>query len=187
MTPEFDYFFWGLSHNRSYALFDGLDNHFYMVNDNFELLYNLSLLLKSKIMLEIVELPETDLDNTVIHQWGMSNRPDWVYADVFTFKKYYGDSTNYYRYAVIRNADLVETKVEFDPFKQDVQKQIFLLYNCIQHQPSEDILKRLRLASSMCTSYDDLLNQIVDVSDILDKELLMDYMNFLRKAGLFYA
>lgn len=192
MTPESKFFFWGIPNEgeKTYALLDGLDNHFYLTCNNFDLLYQLVRLLRSKIILEIVELPESHtLDNTVIHKWGIANTPDWVYADVRSSKKYNDNKDKYYKFATLKNHALVETNVNIDAFKADMQEQIFLFYHCVhalQARQSDALVRRLRLVVGLSESYNDALDKLLNFNDITDKQMFSEMSVFIRTAGLFY-
>jgi hypothetical protein len=187
MNSDFKYFDWGISTHTSYALLDGLDNHFYLMSDNFEYLHRVMHLMKSKIVLEIVELPEDhNIDNSVVANWGLEKQPDVVFADILSGRKFSGNMVRYREWGVIRNEPICETHVVFDSFKQDLQQQIFFVNHCNRFIKQDSVKDRLQYSLGMGQTLDEVIDLFLDFDDIKDRQEFVDMATFVRTAGLFY-
>ena len=198
MSPNFEYFFWAIPEPDKplYALYDLFDNHFVIQSHEYELLFKLRKLFESKTSLDIVELSgvsgviENQLtDNSVIENWGISQVEKYLYSDITLTKKRFGPE-DYYKVYVIKNPMLIETNVELDSFKQDLQKQLFFFHYCLSKMPnmSEHVWKFFLTAAELSVDFDQAINMVLDLTtiDSKDKQTREDMYKFLRMSGLFY-
>lgn len=195
MSPEFEYFSWGTIEDTrpSFALFDALDNHLMMISEKYINLYHLKKLLKSKTILEIVDLSNVQsglIDNSVVESWGMEHREDALFGNIRMLFIATSTPDMYFKRMVIKNSNLVRSNVVFDDFKTDLQKQIFFLYYCIdiwieRFPDNNHIYKHIERATLLSKSYDDAVEQILTVSST-DEQEAQDLLDFLRSAGLYY-
>ena len=85
---------------------------------------------------------------------------------------------------------LIETNVELDSFKQDLQKQLFFFHYCLSKMPnmSEHVWKFFLTAAELSVDFDQAINMVLDLTtiDSKDKQTREDMYKFLRMSGLFY-
>jgi hypothetical protein len=197
MSPEFEYFDW-VAKDASrplFALYDVFDNHFVILSYNYQNIYALKQLIRSKVILEIVELSQldTDLDNSIVENWGLENPPSALYGDIRSLSKTNRDDKLHYEMIVTKNPILTLVNPALDEFKLDLQKQIFFFNFCLEKLSSNKqgtldpiLLDILLSVAESSTSYTNAVDLLLNMNYATTREQLSLAINFLRSAGLFY-
>lgn len=193
MTPDFEYFFWAVpeSNKPQYALYDLFDNHLVMISHDYELLVSLCRMMDSKVSLDIAEIHNSTVDNSVVENWGISHKSisHFLYADI-TITKKSCDLKTYYDMFVIKDPELIEVESNFDEFKKDLQKQLFFVHYCITAVPvvPDSVKQLLQRAIELGVDYNDTVDKFLDLTviDTHDKQTREDMYSFLRLTGLYY-
>lgn len=204
MTPDFKYFHWGLldtetSKSPLFALYDHFDNHLMIQSDDYGILFQLKQLIKSKTMLDLIEITRpskaNNIDNSVIENWGLTKSIDLFSADITSRSMINNDPAEYAK-TMIRNPSLSEVDSKFDDFKLDLQKQIFFIYHCLYiikqqgysfiENGADGVISVLQDAVGISENYKDLLDKLLDIQHITDKTLFHNMIIFLNLAELFY-
>ena len=195
MTPDFEYFFWAspVQGQPLFALYDVFDNHFMIQSYSYSQLYDLRKIIRSKTMLEIVELSNVEnlveqniVDNSVIELWGMSNTPLDLFGDARPRWQINKDPEIYYESEVFKTPILTQVDSKFDNFKLDLQKQIFFIHYCLAHTPTELAKDLLRQAVELGVDYKDVVDRFLDLTKVDNKQAVQDMIYFLRFSQLFY-
>jgi hypothetical protein len=199
MTPDFEYFFWAAPEKDKpfFALYDLFDNHFMMLSDNYEMLFKVKRLIKTKAVYNIVDLTNIDIitkasviDNSRADQWGLKSAPEDLYGDINFRWLQNTNAAEHYQTLVIKNPTLKPFfKSPLDDFKIDLQRQLFFIYYCVNtiNSGTESIvLSHLQRAVDLGVNYDDTVERFLDLSSIVDKQQMENMLMFLRHSRLFY-
>jgi len=201
MDTKFKYFHWAIPKpdQELYALYDLFDNQLLLLGEDFQTIWNLKTLIKSKTLLEIVDFSnqvnqiDGKLDNSVVERWGLNNPPALLFQDVRSMSTVYTEPSQYRERFIIKNVDLLETNYLMDDFKQDLQKQLFFFYYCLHQSYNEYklnssswLFKHLLRSAELGTCYQHVLDLFLDISYFDQHDPESDVLYFLRGENLLY-
>lgn len=201
MNTEFKYFHWAMPKKDCdlYGLYDVFDNQLLLLTYDFEVVWQLKNIIKSKIILEIVDFSNQisavyeKIDNSIVETWGLSNTPTHLFQDIRSLSDSYRDKTRYRQDVLIRDFEIVKNNVEFDTFKQDLQQQLFFFHYCLfqannQYQYSKDsfFYKHLLKSAELGESYQDCLDKFIDISYIDQQDPDSAILQFMNAENLMY-
>jgi len=195
MTPDFKYFFWATpnKHQPLYALYDFFDNHFMLQSYDYQRLFTIRTLFRSKTTLEILNLSTVEnlveknlLDYSVIEKWGADTTELDFYTDLQLGWSGHTQADAYHQRIVDKIIKIQETKINFDTFKKDLQQQLFFVHYCLEYNPSADVIAHLNTAIGLGVDCHDVINRFLDLTSISDKKRLYDLLNFLKISKLIY-
>ena len=196
MNPDFKFFCAGVCNNDQpiYGLIDLIDNHFMIQSHDAEFLFEVKELIKSKTRLEIVDISKHRYnadgtritDNWVIEQWGVNLSKINVRVDPLTSKRFANINKKETYISNIPEAELKATKIEFDFYKQDLQKQIFFIYSFVANNIVSDLAKSHFKKIIQCSnSYDEMLEKFLDVENA-PPDAQVELLFFLKETGLLH-
>jgi len=196
MDTKFEYFHWAVPKPDQplYALYDVFDNHFMMQHYSYEHLFTVRKLFKSKTTLDIVRLSDIPglvdknlIDNSVIEKWGIANPITEFFTDGRPSWSGHTDAEAYYQVHIAQsNIQLTQSQVVFDDFKFDLQKQLFFVHHCLTFDLKPTVLSHLATAVSLGINHDDVVNRFLDLTTIVDRQIMHDTIDFLKVSCLFY-
>lgn len=196
MDPNFKFFYSGVCEDDQpiYGLVDLIDNHFMIQSHDADKLFEVKELIKSKTRLEIVDLSKyrynTDgtriTDNWVIEQWGVDLDKINVRVDPLTSARFANANEKETYISNIPTVDIKLTNLDFDEYKQDLQKQIFFIYFFVARNRFGDLAKLHVKKIIQCSScYDEMLSKFLDV-DTAPLEVQTQILFFLSRVKLMY-
>jgi hypothetical protein len=201
MHTDFKYFHWAMPKKgcELYGLYDVFDNQLLLLTYDFEVVWQLKNIIKSKIILEIVDFSNQisavyeKIDNSIVETWGLNSTPTHLFQDIRSLSDSYRDKTRYRQDVLIRDFEIVKNNVEFDTFKEDLQHQLFFFHYCLfqannQYQYSNDsfFYKHLLKSAELGESYQDCLDKFIDISYINQQDPDSVILQFMNAENLMY-
>jgi hypothetical protein len=201
MNTDFEHFHWSIPEldQPLYGLYDLFDNHLFLLSYDFETVWELKKLVKSKIILDIVDFShqidvvQDKIDNSVVEKWGLESTPYQLFRDLRSMSDEFQNKDLYKNHHLISNCNIVQTNVIMDDFKIDLQKQLFFFYYCLKQATefeSDEFNKfintHLLSIAELSESYSDAKNKLLDFSFITNKKDAEFLLRFLKGEKLLY-
>jgi hypothetical protein len=201
MSPDFKYFHWAIPKPDQpfYGLYDVFDNHLFLLSDDFEMVWKLKKLVKSKIILDIIDfsqqidIVQNKIDNSVVEKWGLESTPYQLFRDLRSLSDEFQNKDSYKNHYLISNCNIIQNNVIMDDFKTDLQKQLFFFYYCLKQSTeynSNELNKfmntHLLLIAELSESFNDAKNKLLGFSFITHKKDAEFLLHFLRGEKLLY-
>jgi hypothetical protein len=196
MDTSFKYFHWAIPtpDQPLYALYDVFDNHLILQSYDYNRLFCIKTLFRSKTILDIVKLSNVPdlieknlIDNSVVEKWGVDTPMAEFFVDCSPGWAGHNDAEAYYQIHIAEsNIQLTESQTVFDTFKIDLQKQLFFAHHCLTFDPNPTVLTHFASAVSLGVNYSDVVDQFLDLTTITNREVKRDLIDFLKVTCLFY-
>lgn len=201
MNTEFRYFHWAVpkSDRPLYGLYDLFDNHLFLLSYDFEIVWKLKKLVKSKIILDIIDFSQhidtvqNKIDNSVVEKWGLESTPYQLFRDLRSLSDEFQNKDLYKNHHLINNCDITQNNIAMDDFKTDLQQQLFFLHYCLKQATeyncdefNEFMSRHLLSIAELAESYSDAKNKLLDFSFITNKKDAEFLLRFLHGEKLLY-
>lgn len=196
MDTKFKYFHWAIpvSGQPLYALYDVLDNHLMLLSHDYNCLFCIRNLFRSKTMLDIVKLSDVPdliekklIDNSIVETWGIDRPMTEFFQDYNPLWSGHNDAKAYYQTHIAEsNIRLTKSQTVFDTFKIDLQKQLFFVHHCLAYDPEATVLAHFLNAIELGIDYNDVVDRFFDFTTITHPEIKQDMITFLARSFLFY-
>jgi hypothetical protein len=201
MNTDFKYFHWAIPKPDQplYGLYDLFDNHLFLLSYDYETIWKLKKLVKSKIILDIVDLSDQTnniqhtIDNSVVEKWGLESTPNELFQDLRSLSGEFQNKDLYKNHYLISDCNIIQNNVVMDDFKINLQKQLFFFYYCLKHSTkfnsdefSKFMNRHLLSIAELSESYNDAENKLLDFSSITNKQDAKFLLHFLQGENLLY-
>lgn len=201
MNSEFKYFHWSVpSRDKElYGLYDVFDNRLLLLTYDFNVVWQLKNLIKSKIILEIVDFANQisavseKIDNSIVETWGLGVIPAHLFQDIRSLSDSYRDKTRYRQDILIKDFEIVKNNIELDSFKTDLQHQLFFFHYCLfqannvyQYNQDSFFYKHLLTSAELGESCQDCLNKFIDISQVGQQDPESTVLQFMKNENLLY-
>jgi hypothetical protein len=197
MNTKFKYFHWAIPKpdQSLYGLYDVFDNHLFLLSYDYDTIWELKKLVKSKIILDIVDFSEQidvvqdKIDNSVVENWGLEFPPYQLFRDLRTLAPEFQNKELYKNHNIINDCKISQTNVVMDNFKIDLQQQLFFFHYCLFQAKCNDksstfMSEYLLSIAELSESYIDAENTFLEsITNKKDAEFLL---HFLSKEKLIY-
>lgn len=199
MNTEFKHFHWSmpLQGQSLYGLYDLFDNHMFLLSYDFDTVWQLKKLMKSKVVLDIIDFSdqiadlEEKIDNSVVEKWGLENPPYGLFQDLKSASGEFQDKDLYKNHYLINDCKLIETDIDMDNFKLDLQQQLFFFHRCLYqaknaHNCNEFMIEYLLEIAELSESYEEANDKFLNFLSITKESDVISLLAFLKGEKLFY-
>jgi hypothetical protein len=203
MDTKFKYFHWAMPEqdHELYGLYDVFDNQLLLLTYDFEVAWQLKNIIKSKIVLEIVDFSNQisaiseKIDNSIVETWGLNSTPTHLFQDIRSLSDLYRDKTKYCQDILIKDFEIAKNNAEFDTFKKDLQQQLFFFHyylfeanNTLKYAKDSFFYKHLLRAAELGESYQNCLDRFLNLSHMCkqDPDFLITFLKFIKRENLMY-
>jgi hypothetical protein len=203
MDTKFKYFHWAMPelNKQLYGLLDVFDNQLLLLTYEFDIAWQLKNLIKSKIVLEIVdfsnqvETVNEKIDNSIVETYGLCDIPAHLFQDLRFLSDSYRDKTKYCQDILIKDFAIVKNNTKFDDFKKDLQQQLFFFHhylvkanNAQKYDKDSFFYKHLLRSAELGESYQDCLDRFLNISHMCkqDPDFLFTFLKFIKHENLMY-
>jgi len=210
MSPDFEHFFWGNPGEveSTFMIIDSLENRFLMQSYDHDLLYKLTRIVSSKVMLHVLDLTHTNIsptesvtDNSVIENWGLEKIPPALFN---TAPQFYNGPKKDRTITGQEPLKLIQHSTPMADYMVDLQKQLFLYARIlnlmagighrdnnhtfyskiIDYQPTYDYLKNIL---NLSESYEHCCELLRNTNKVADDLVVGSHMLvILSNLGMYY-